>query len=72
MIQDYFRKFKARKIAQRYEQKTVVSLHAGLRTVQEPGPDLKQRKLAEIFEEKTRQSLRPGMETFQLENYKFI
>ena len=68
LIQDYFRKFKARKVAQKQEQKTVVSLHAGLRALQEVGPELKTRKLSGTDENQTSALARPGIEQSDSEN----
>lgn len=62
LIQDYFRKFKARKLAQKQEQKTVVSLHAGLRAVQDIGPDLKSRRLSGEKIDSKFNKPRPGIE----------
>ena len=68
LIQDYFRKFKARKVAQKQEQKTVVSLHAGLRAAQEVGPELKTRMLSGTEENQTTGLARPGIEQSDSEN----
>ena len=62
LIQDYFRKFKARKLAQKTEQKTVVSLHAGLRAVQELGPELKGRRNSGEKVDVKYNKPRPGIE----------
>ena len=62
LIQDYFRKFKARKLAQKQEAKTVVSLHAGLRAIQDIGPELANRRLSGEKIDNQMNIPRPGIE----------